>query len=288
MLLGAHLAGLAFSNAPVAGVHALAYPLGGLHHLPHGLSNALMLRHVLAAQCRGGARPLCRARADPRSRIARGRAARRARALLIDRLDRLVADSGLAPRLRDHGIALDEHPDARARSDEADAAAGEQSLRDHRSRRAAALRGGLVSREPPAHAIRLSRSGATITTRWADNDAYGHVNNTVYYDWFDTAVNAWLVEQGLLDIAARRSDRPGRRNRLQLFRAARLSRAGRGRTWRSSDSGDRASATGSACSPRRRTARPRRANSSTSVSIATAAGRSTMPASWRAKLEAIS
>ncbi|HEV2595731.1 MAG TPA: iron-containing alcohol dehydrogenase, partial [Sphingomicrobium sp.] len=47
MLLGAHLAGLAFANAPVAGVHALAYPLGGLHHLPHGLSNALMLRHVL-------------------------------------------------------------------------------------------------------------------------------------------------------------------------------------------------------------------------------------------------
>ena len=47
MLLGAHLAGLAFSNAPVAGVHALAYPLGGLHHLPHGLTNALMLRHVL-------------------------------------------------------------------------------------------------------------------------------------------------------------------------------------------------------------------------------------------------
>src|SRR6185503_11854582 len=48
MLLGAHLAGLAFSNAPVAGVHALAYPLGGIHHLAHGVSNALMLRHVLA------------------------------------------------------------------------------------------------------------------------------------------------------------------------------------------------------------------------------------------------
>lgn len=41
----------------------------------------------------------------------------------------------------------------------------------------------------------------TIATRWADNDAYGHVNNTVYYQWFDTAVNQWLVEQGLLDIA---------------------------------------------------------------------------------------
>lgn len=41
-----------------------------------------------------------------------------------------------------------------------------------------------------------------IGTRWADNDAYGHVNNTVYYQWFDTAVNAWLIEAGLLDIAA--------------------------------------------------------------------------------------
>ena len=41
----------------------------------------------------------------------------------------------------------------------------------------------------------------TITTRWADNDAYGHVNNTVYYQWFDSAVNALLVGAGLLDIA---------------------------------------------------------------------------------------
>ena len=41
-----------------------------------------------------------------------------------------------------------------------------------------------------------------FTTRWADNDAYGHVNNTVYYQWFDSAVNAWLVGQGLLDIVA--------------------------------------------------------------------------------------
>lgn len=41
-----------------------------------------------------------------------------------------------------------------------------------------------------------------ITLRWADNDAYGHVNNTVYYQWFDSAVNAWLIARGLLDIAA--------------------------------------------------------------------------------------
>lgn len=39
-----------------------------------------------------------------------------------------------------------------------------------------------------------------MTTRWADNDAYGHVNNTVYYEWFDSAVNAWMVENGMLDI----------------------------------------------------------------------------------------
>ena len=39
-----------------------------------------------------------------------------------------------------------------------------------------------------------------ITTRWLDNDAYGHVNNTVYYQWFDSAVNALLVGAGLLDI----------------------------------------------------------------------------------------
>lgn len=40
----------------------------------------------------------------------------------------------------------------------------------------------------------------TISTRWMDNDAYGHVNNVVYYSWFDTAVNAHLIEQGVLDI----------------------------------------------------------------------------------------
>jgi acyl-CoA thioester hydrolase len=46
------------------------------------------------------------------------------------------------------------------------------------------------------------RAWHEIGTRWADNDSYGHVNNTVYYQWFDTAVNAWLIEAGLLDVAA--------------------------------------------------------------------------------------
>ena len=40
----------------------------------------------------------------------------------------------------------------------------------------------------------------TITTRWMDNDAYGHVNNVVYYSWFDTVVNAHLIEHGALDV----------------------------------------------------------------------------------------
>ena len=39
-----------------------------------------------------------------------------------------------------------------------------------------------------------------ISTRWMDNDNYGHVNNVVYYSWFDTAVNGFLIERGVLDI----------------------------------------------------------------------------------------
>jgi alcohol dehydrogenase class IV len=47
MLLGSMLAGMAFANAPVAAVHALAYPIGAIFHVPHGLSNALVLLGVL-------------------------------------------------------------------------------------------------------------------------------------------------------------------------------------------------------------------------------------------------
>lgn len=39
-----------------------------------------------------------------------------------------------------------------------------------------------------------------LDTRWMDNDAYGHVNNVVYYSFFDTAVNRWLIDRGVLDI----------------------------------------------------------------------------------------
>ncbi|MDF1483827.1 thioesterase family protein [Ramlibacter sp. H39-3-26] len=61
--------------------------------------------------------------------------------------------------------------------------------------------------ETPSAAARprpVPRSGfrvfRAIPTRWMDNDVYGHVNNVVYYSWFDTAVNAWLIGQGALDL----------------------------------------------------------------------------------------
>ncbi|HZC14362.1 MAG TPA: thioesterase family protein [Thermoleophilaceae bacterium] len=40
----------------------------------------------------------------------------------------------------------------------------------------------------------------TVETRWMDNDVYGHVNNVVYYSFFDTAVNRYLIDEGVLDI----------------------------------------------------------------------------------------
>lgn len=54
--------------------------------------------------------------------------------------------------------------------------------------------------KPSPHKRDSYRAFRSIPTRWADNDMYGHVNNVVYYSWFDTAVNAHLIEQGALDI----------------------------------------------------------------------------------------
>ena len=42
----------------------------------------------------------------------------------------------------------------------------------------------------------------SIQTRWMDNDIYGHVNNALYYAFFDTAINQYLIAEGGLDIAA--------------------------------------------------------------------------------------
>jgi acyl-CoA thioester hydrolase len=46
------------------------------------------------------------------------------------------------------------------------------------------------------------RTFVPLTTRWADNDVYGHVNNVVYYAFFDTAINRYLIDEGGLDIHA--------------------------------------------------------------------------------------
>ena len=54
--------------------------------------------------------------------------------------------------------------------------------------------------KPQPHSRSTYKVFQAITTRWMDNDSYGHVNNVVYYSWFDTAVNAYLIEQGVLDI----------------------------------------------------------------------------------------
>jgi acyl-CoA thioester hydrolase len=56
--------------------------------------------------------------------------------------------------------------------------------------------------KPQAEARDAYTAFRSISTRWMDNDVYGHVNNVVYYSWFDTAVNGLLIDQGVLDIHA--------------------------------------------------------------------------------------
>ena len=53
---------------------------------------------------------------------------------------------------------------------------------------------------PETHRLSGYPHRQPITTRWMDNDAYSHVNNAVYYSYFDTVVNTYLIRQGALDI----------------------------------------------------------------------------------------
>ena len=105
MLLGAMLAGQAFSNAPVAAVHALAYPLGGHYHVPHGLSNALMLGPVLRFNARAAA-PLYAELADVVGAPGGGGVEARARAF-VAAMEALMDESGAPRRLRDVGVTRD-------------------------------------------------------------------------------------------------------------------------------------------------------------------------------------
>jgi len=103
MLLGSMLAGQAFANAPVAAVHALAYPIGGHFHIPHGLSNALVLAHVLrfnaetAGHLYADIAPIVFPKLAELGTQARG-------AAFADEMAQLAVRCGLQPRLRDIGI----------------------------------------------------------------------------------------------------------------------------------------------------------------------------------------
>jgi alcohol dehydrogenase class IV len=109
MLLGSHLAGVAFANAPVAGIHALAYPLGGTFHVPHGLSNVLMLPHVLRHNL-SAAMPLYAALGDIVNPALSGQGEQGRAAGLIEALDTMARASGLPGRLRDVGVTAADLP----------------------------------------------------------------------------------------------------------------------------------------------------------------------------------
>lgn len=103
MLLGAMLAGMAFSNAPVAAVHALAYPVGARFHVPHGLSNSLVLPAVMRFNNQA-AQDQYATLAEIVTPGLTGSSAEKAGSL-VRRLEALPRELGLQTRLRDVGIA---------------------------------------------------------------------------------------------------------------------------------------------------------------------------------------
>src|SRR5690606_7413483 len=107
MLLGSMLAGQAFANSPVAAVHALAYPIGGTFHIPHGLSNALVLPHVLRFNAPDAAHLYAEIAADAFPHLAREESVQGRCAASIEELAGLSGRVGLQPRLRDVGIPED-------------------------------------------------------------------------------------------------------------------------------------------------------------------------------------
>ena len=102
-LLGACMAGMAFANAPVAAVHALAYPLGARFHVPHGLSNALMLGAVLRFNA-PLAEPLYAQLARAMGRATADHDDAAACEVFIGHLAGLGAQFGLPTRLREVGV----------------------------------------------------------------------------------------------------------------------------------------------------------------------------------------
>jgi alcohol dehydrogenase class IV len=110
MLLGSMLAGQAFANSPVAAVHALAYPIGGTFHVPHGLSNALVLPHVLRFNMVEASQPYAEIAADAFPALASQEGSQAVAASFIDRLASLSARVGLQQKLREVGIGREHLP----------------------------------------------------------------------------------------------------------------------------------------------------------------------------------
>lgn len=106
MLLGAMLAGQAFANSPVAAVHALAYPIGGHFQIPHGLSNALVLPHVLRFNAVTAPAPYAALAPHLFPDLA-GLTGQEAARAFADALADLARRCGLPERLRDVGIPED-------------------------------------------------------------------------------------------------------------------------------------------------------------------------------------
>ncbi len=103
MLLGAMLAGQSFANAPCAAVHALAYPIGGIFHVPHGLSNSLVLPHVLRFNAPNAATMYAEL-AEILSPGVTGSVEARTQAL-IDKMDEIARRTGIETQLRQVGIS---------------------------------------------------------------------------------------------------------------------------------------------------------------------------------------
>ena len=110
MLLGSMLAGQAFANSPVAAVHALAYPIGGTFHVPHGLSNALVLPHVLRFNASVAAHVYAEIAADAFPLLSSQESVQACCAAFIEELAALSGKLGLATRLRDVGIGQEHLP----------------------------------------------------------------------------------------------------------------------------------------------------------------------------------
>ena len=110
MLLGSMLAGQAFANSPVAAVHALAYPIGGRFHVPHGLSNALVLPHVMRFNVPHAETAYADIAVDAFPHLAGERDIKARCGAFIDCLEGLSARLALPQRLRDVGIGEEHLP----------------------------------------------------------------------------------------------------------------------------------------------------------------------------------